>query len=614
MPYAKTVWQVVYGAGTGGVGDATVPATATAAVDFVPTVMESKLAQMILSCSNDYNIMLPPTILPSAGALMKFLASIIAYIGLTFLLPHWSTKFRVLLDYRKLEYPVGINDDVRKLPSSLSASLDQSIKTGDLSVLVQLDGKSDGSSNRMTKSNKLLITPLIQSTKGPQKKDSSKHRSQKMIMNDGEIENKNYVHPSDYYFEVDHSRIYCNLDTKECIDGAPSLQTTSILALQQLVDKGGLTKKLRRIAKERYEPYNSFPLATPTFKEAFLERISSPLVVIQLVGRLVALLEEGKGALVSMCFTLAQHYYNAQQSIISATQLAQEVKTNLQDNSGYKVLVWKESKQRWKSVSAGQLVPGDIFRLTMDPQLGSHTNETQKQTELIIPVDALVLKGQCLTNEAILTGESVPQIKVPLDFGEVAISAEKANHDNETMLERRLDLHKDRSSILFAGTTLFHTLGSSISSTETDGKNDMVSSGLTCIALRTGTYSSKGRLLKALKGDDHVGAISNDQSEKDGIRMIASLSCCATLSCFSLFIKRKGNVAKVSPFRRVIQCTRIAMASIPSDLPLALASVARFCSNVLRHQSDVVCSEPGSLLTAAYIDTVVFDKVLHWRA
>ena len=49
----------------------------------------------------------------------------------------------------------------------------------------------------------------------------------------------------------------------------------------------------------------------------------------------------------------------------------------------------------------------------------------------------------------------------------------------------------------------------------------------------TGTYS---RLRKALKGDAHVVDIPKDQSEKDGIRMIASLSCCATLSCFPLFI------------------------------------------------------------------------------
>ena len=323
------------------------------------------------------------------------------------------------------------------------------------------------------------------------------------------------------------------------------------------------------------------------------------------------------GAVFSTATILAQHYWNARQAIISATQLAQEVKTNLQDTTDYKVCVWKETKKRWVPTVAGDLIPGDIFRLNtqqhQDSEHGTtdtHRNAQQKK-ELLIPVDALILRGQCLTNEAILTGESVPQIKLPLDFeGEMKNISNGHDHESQggdTIQTRRLDLHKDRSSILFAGTTLFHTLDNT--------ENDKNSSGaMTCITLRTGVYSSKGRLLKALNGNAHVGAISNNQSEKDAIRMITSLSFCAVISCLSLFVQREGNPAKVSPFRRVIQCTRIALASIPSDMPLALASVAGSCSRILRNQADVVCSEPGSLLTAAYINTVVFDKVISSRS
>ncbi len=555
IPYAQTVFQIVYGSG---------------ALDNtgVPSAMERKLAQMILSANDDMNVMLPPKRLPSAGPLMKFVVSIVAYIGLTFLLPHWSTQFRMLMDYREVDGDNRINED--------------------MSVLVRLDTASD------RKNKNLQIIPLQQSFK--QKNTRNEMKGKKKSYNS--TESNDYVHPSDFFFEVDHSRLYCDLDTKECIDGAPSLQTAPLIDLQKLIEGGGLSKKKRKIAKERYEPYNTFPLATPTFQEAFFERISSPLVVIQLVGRLVSLLEEGVGAMINMVMTMGQHYYNAQQAIVSARQLADEVKTNLQDTSGYQVLVWKESKQKWISTPAGQLVPGDIFRLTMNQD--TTDDKTQNQNEHIVPVDALVVKGQCLTNEAILTGESVPQIKIPLDFDEET--------PNLKATGRRLDMHKDRSSILFAGTTLFHTFGGGGGGVEDKTeKKDSTASGVTCVALRTGTYSSKGRLLKALKGSSHVGAISNKQSEKDAIRMIASLSVCAALSCMSLFLN--GNTANVSPFRRVIQCTRIALASIPSDLPLAQAHIARSCSRMLRDQSDVVCSEPGSLLTAAYVDTVVFDKV-----
>ena len=577
IPYAQTVMQIVYGA-----------SEAANRVGSIPTAMEIKLANMILSASDDYSVMLPPRILPSAGPLMKFVASVVAYIGLTFLLPLWSTNFRVLLDYRKLEKNYFMNEN--------------------MSVLVRLDPSSSGSSVRKTKRNNLDIIPL---QKAPLKKKKTKKNAMKNNSKDeNSIDERNYIHPTDFFFDVDHSRVYCDLDTKECIDGAPSLQRAPLTDLQKLIEAGGLSKKTRTLAKERYEVYNTFPLATPTFQEAFLERISSPLVVIQLIGRLVALLEEGMGAVISMVMTLGQHFFNAKQAIVSATQLAEEVKTNLQDTSGYQVSVWNESKQRWVSTAAGQLVPGDIFRLTMSQEEDKTTKKASKkvhkQQELIVPVDALVIKGQCLTNEAILTGESVPQVKTPLDFQDEIV--------DETNLEptRHLDLHKDRSSVLFAGTTLFHTLGGGTPSNENNDNKESTGGSVTCIALRTGTYSSKGRLLKALKGSSHVGAISNDQSEKDGIRMVASLSACAALSCFSLFVNGNSKSARISPFRRVIQCTRIALASIPSDLPLAQASIARACSRMLRDQSDVVCSEPGSLLTAAYVDTVVFDKVRIW--
>lgn len=47
-----------------------------------------------------------------------------------------------------------------------------------------------------------------------------------------------------------------------------------------------------------------------------------------------------------------------------------------------------------------QLVPGDLVAL--------------KRTEgdLVVPCDVLILAGSCVVNEALLTGESVPQIKV----------------------------------------------------------------------------------------------------------------------------------------------------------------------------------------------------------
>jgi hypothetical protein len=599
IPYAQTIWQLLEGDND---NDKIIGKY------YHPSPMDVKLAQLLLSCDdgNNNGIMLPPSLLPSAKPLLGLVASIAMYVGLIFLLPRWSTKFRVLLDFRKLD-------------STLSSPPDPNT-----SVLVRRLGRSHQEKSLSDGKNDLLIIPLQLSSvsnknkqrkkrdnneKNGIKKSSSSHFS---TTNDYIDDDDNYVHPFDYYFDVDHSRIYCNPDTKACVEGAPTLQTSTLSTLQKLVDGGGLTKKQRQVAQERYKPYNTITLSTPTFREAFLERISSPLVVIQLVGKIISLLEEGTGAVLSMFITLSQHYMNARQAIVSATQLAQEVKTNLQDTSGYRLSVWNKAKKKWTTTVAGNIIPGDIFRLKM--QNDDDDDDNVQKKELIVPVDALVLKGQCLTNEAILTGESVPQIKIPLDFEEEEMdhlnnTSGDVGHDEDATQHRRLDIHKDRSSVLFAGTTLFHTLEDHSGNNDNNDKNSTTGGGVTCIALCTGTYSSKGKLLKALKGSAHVGAISNKSSERDAMYLISSLSFCSFVSCLSLFVRREGNSAKVSAFRRVIQCTRIVLASIPSNMPLALATIARSCSQILRHQADVVCSEPGSLLTAAYVDTVVFDKV-----
>lgn len=52
-----------------------------------------------------------------------------------------------------------------------------------------------------------------------------------------------------------------------------------------------------------------------------------------------------------------------------------------------------------KNVSSVELVPGDIVEITDD---------------CLMPCDLILLSGQCIMNEAMLTGESIPVIKQTL--------------------------------------------------------------------------------------------------------------------------------------------------------------------------------------------------------
>ena len=47
-------------------------------------------------------------------------------------------------------------------------------------------------------------------------------------------------------------------------------------------------------------------------------------------------------------------------------------------------------------MSSENLVPGDVFKVPHD---------------CVMPCDAILIQGQCIVNESMLTGESVPVIK-----------------------------------------------------------------------------------------------------------------------------------------------------------------------------------------------------------
>jgi hypothetical protein len=553
LPYVRTIWQTLYG---------DEDFTTTSPLDYAPSSADIYLAHVIAASSNTLHILLPPPSMPSAGPILGLTASIFAYLGFTYLMPYWSIRFRVFLDYCRTD---SLSRNSRKHKTSKSNTDERRQLEESALVRICHHGVHDSISPQKRNNQKLLIRPLYQAPTKSKTSDKAHESSSALLLD-------SFTHPTSYYFEVSQARVYCDSQTRNCIDGAPMLQEMPKVQLRTLIQ-------------------NTFDLTSPSLRDAFLSRISSPLVVIQFLGKAMSVVEEGRGALFSLVVSLVEHYWDARRAIQSAGQMAQEVKTNLQDTSGYQVLVYRRDNDEWINAVASDLVPGDMFRLSYG--MWHETSQTDSVDELIVPVDAIVLKGQCLTNEAILTGESLPQVKVPLDL--------PSNFSSEGADQSTLDIHADRSSILFAGTTLLRNGLDASLREDTDG--------MVCLALRTGTYSSKGQLVRALKGTGNLGGTSNVQADKDAMRLIAAMTLFAGFSCASLFLRRDGKVAVVSPFRRVVQCTRIFLAGIPSSLPLALAAVTRTCSRMLRIRSDVVCSEPGSLLTAAYVDTVVFDKV-----
>jgi cation-transporting P-type ATPase 13A2 len=115
----------------------------------------------------------------------------------------------------------------------------------------------------------------------------------------------------------------------------------------------------------------------------------------------------------------------------------------------------------WRTVSSADLVPGDIYEVS-DPHL------------TIFPCDALLLTGDAIVNESMLTGESVPVSKLPCNRNEIlhllslttTISPDLAKHflfSGTKIVRVRRGMEKDAgASIAMVVRTGFNTTKGSL--------------------------------------------------------------------------------------------------------------------------------------------------------
>ncbi|EED95465.1 cation transport ATPase [Thalassiosira pseudonana CCMP1335] len=550
------------------------------------TPLHIYVAKKILSSTSTTSTpseILPPAHLPSPLPLLGLLSALLILIGGTILVPKWSVGTDVLLNYEQLKTD----------------------ETTSWSTLQHwFDGQSEDEVDPYYQPKKPL-SPAVLIHEGDLL--NPKETICQLLLSPEYNGNLVDGQHRRYYFEFNQKRYYYDPSkSPSLISGGPSLheESPSYLLSNDIIR--GLCSNAKLLhAQERFGPYAHITIPVPTLSSAFAQRVSSPLVALQLLGRLLSILEDesiGK-SLANLARLGIQHVSDAKRSIESAITLAKEVKDNEDiDDTEEKSRIWavrpkdcntttkghkSKNRSQWVQLSPTDLLPGDVFLIA--------PLETKKRAKsLIIPVDALLLEGTCVTEEAALTGESVPQAKVPLDLAL-----------DESQDEKTLDMNgHHRTSCVFAGTKLLHSANDDV------GVSDMSSDSVSILSnLRTGTYSSRGEIIQALiRNKMNTGTLSNKDDEIVSMRLIGVLATFAVGACAYLFVDNPGDRRKDSVFKRIVQCTRIAVASVPSDLPVSLAASARQCAAVLREETYAVCSEPGALLESSKVDMIVFDK------
>ncbi|KAJ1992246.1 hypothetical protein GGI26_002398 [Coemansia sp. RSA 1358] len=237
----------------------------------------------------------------------------------------------------------------------------------------------------------------------------------------------------------------------------------------------------------------------------------------------------------------------------------------------------------WRDSNSEELLPGDVFEVVS----GMH----------ILPCDAVLLEGDCIVNESMLTGESVPVAKVPVVpsvFGKMRLASSTFGSD--------IAKH-----VLFSGTKLVRVKRTSVGF----GGNrwlDLEQKTLTgmparatAMVLRTGFNTTKGALVRSIL----FPRPNKFKFYEDSFRFIGVLAMIAIIG----FLASIGNFLRLGLTARVIAIRALDLVTVvvPPALPATMSIGVSFALSRLRRRH-IYCISPTRINVCGKINVMCFDK------
>ncbi|XP_071998722.1 probable cation-transporting ATPase 13A4 isoform X1 [Engystomops pustulosus] len=241
----------------------------------------------------------------------------------------------------------------------------------------------------------------------------------------------------------------------------------------------------------------------------------------------------------------------------------QSVKLNrLVESNNSAVITVHTSDGGDEEMESRHLVPGDQIVLT--------------GKRFFLPCDCILLKGSCIVNEGMLTGESIPVTKTPLD--QVTDCTPWKIHSGEDY----------KRHVLFCGTEVIQTTSSG-------------SAPVTAVVMQTGFNTAKGDMVRSILYPKPM----NFKLYQDAFRFLMCLVVIAIIGfvySVVLFAVKGGSVRDV--FVKSLLAVTVA---IPPVLPAAVATAMLYAQKRLKKKK-IFCISPDRINVCGRINLVCFDK------
>ncbi|SPQ21687.1 c1eb0dc3-0464-4a13-8161-56535fb40a3e [Thermothielavioides terrestris] len=224
----------------------------------------------------------------------------------------------------------------------------------------------------------------------------------------------------------------------------------------------------------------------------------------------------------------------------------------------------------WRSVSSSDLVPGDVYEVS-DPSLSQ------------FPADSLLLSGDCIVNESMLTGESVPVSKTPATDG----TLQSLDLAASTMLP------EVAKHFLFCGTKIVRARQPQ----EARGEE----AGALALVVRTGFNTTKGALVRSMLFPKPSGF----KFYRDSFRYISVMACVALLGFTASFVNFLR--LRLDWHLIVVRALDLITIVVPPALPATLTIGTNFALGRLRAKQ-IFCISPQRVNVGGKLDLMCFDK------